>query len=166
MTNLSSSKVSAWQMAADDILAACLNDHNCYEQARFGAAIDFTDFPPGLWRGVYRTICMLKDSQTPLHDSLIMEHVPGLDIPWLAQRMALDDSIRRAVFHENLSMLNGAGVSMPFMRPCGQRKRNCELRKPTWIQWLPASSRPPRKATVGRLDLKRRKRISTNLSSI
>lgn len=109
MTNLSSSKVSAWQMAADDILAACLNDHNCYEQARFGAAIDFTDFPPGLWRGVYRTICMLKDSQTPLHDSLIMEHVPGLDIPWLAQRMALDDSIRRAVFHENLSMLKRRG---------------------------------------------------------
>lgn len=109
MTALSNSKVSAWQMAADDILSAALNDHTCYEQARFGAGIDVADYPPGNWRGVWRTICMLKDAGSPLHDSLIMEHVPGLELSWLAQRLALDDGIRRAAFNENVGMLKRRG---------------------------------------------------------
>lgn len=100
---------TAWQMASDDVLSACLNDNAHYETARFAALLDAGDFPPGNHRMVWRAICALKDSEKPLHDSLIAEYVPGLEISWLAQRMALDDPIRRAVFGENVKLLKRRG---------------------------------------------------------
>ena len=66
-----------------------LCDHEHYERARFAAGLRDSDFPPGHWRGVWRAVCELKDTGKPLHDTFIIEHVPNLEISWLAQRMAL-----------------------------------------------------------------------------
>lgn len=102
---------TAWQMAADDVIAVCLNQNDHYERARFVMSLRELDFPPGNWRGVYRAICTLKDTGKPLHDTFIAEHVPGLDIPWLMQRMALDDPLRReTVFTENVNLLKRRGA--------------------------------------------------------
>lgn len=107
---MNGTKTTAWQMAADDVGSVILSDNAHYERARFVAGLQATDFPPGNWRGVYRAVCELKDTGKPLHDTFIMEHVPGLEISWLAQRMALADELRKGiVFDENVKMLKRRG---------------------------------------------------------
>lgn len=107
---MTTAKTTAWQMAADDVGSVILSDNAHYERARFVAGLQSTDFPPGNWRGVYRAVCELKDTGKPLHDTFIMEHVPGLEISWLAQRMALADELRKGlVFDENVKLLKRRG---------------------------------------------------------
>lgn len=108
---MNGTKTTAWQMAADDVGSVVLSDNAHYERARFVAGIRDTDFPPGNWRGVWRAICSLKDTNTPLHDTFLIEHCPGLEISWLAQRMALADELRKGVvFDENVKLLKRRGA--------------------------------------------------------
>lgn len=96
---------STWELAADDILSVIMVERDWYETARFNQGLRPAHLPDKHGAAL-KIIYDLYDAGEPIHDTTILARANGqLDLPWVAQRIALYDATRTGdVFSANVRL--------------------------------------------------------------
>ena len=97
---------SAWELAADDVIAVGLVMPGELDRARFEAGLRADHMPTPAHRAALQALYELRDENKPAHDTLVMDRAGGaVAAEWLAQRVMLFDETRiGAVLLENARM--------------------------------------------------------------
>lgn len=100
-------QLSAWEMAADDVLAVMYYDRTAYERAVWEIGLMADMWPNERYRAAYRAIADLwNEGREQLHDTLVVERAAGhVDATWLAQRAAGYDTLVIEAFADNVEVL-------------------------------------------------------------
>lgn len=96
---------STWELVADDILAVVMVERDWYENARFNQGLRPAHLPEKHATAL-KIVYDLYDAGEPIHDTTILARANGqLDLPWVAQRIALYDATRTGdVFSANVKL--------------------------------------------------------------
>ena len=97
---------SAWELAADDVIAVGLVMPGELDRVRFEAGLRADHMPTPAHRAALQALYELRDENKPAHDTLVMDRAGGaVAAEWLAQRVMLFDETRiGAVLLENARM--------------------------------------------------------------
>lgn len=86
---------SAWELAADDIIAVSMVTGRDLDKARFEIGLKPEHLPTLAHQAAFRAICQLRDEGGVIHDTLILDKAgSAVTVEWLAHRSMLYDYTR------------------------------------------------------------------------
>ena len=86
---------SAWELAADDVIAVCLVAWKEADVLRFELGLRPEHMPTPAHSAALKALYELRDEDKPAHDTLVLDKAGGaLTAEWIAQRVMLYDSTR------------------------------------------------------------------------
>ena len=92
------STTTAWQLVADEVIAAIIQDRKTYELVRYELMVNQHHFPPGPWRDAFHAIDALYLTDRPIHITTV-HNESKVALEWLSERWVL---ARKAVLGDVL----------------------------------------------------------------
>ena len=87
-----------WQLVADEVIAAIIQDKKTYELVRYELMVNRHHFPPGPWRDAFHAIDALYLTDRPIHITTV-HNESKVALEWLSERWVL---ARKAVLGDVL----------------------------------------------------------------
>lgn len=100
-----------WQLAADEVLAACMADVTLWRFVRFEQQIMSYHFPPGMHRMAFMALDDLRHREEPTHLTSLVDAAAGaVPLEWWSQRLLLADAVsNRDQLRRNCDILRWRG---------------------------------------------------------
>lgn len=129
-----------WQLAADEVLAACWMDTALWQYARFEQQVSLWHFPPGPHRLAFTALDALRITEQPVHLTSLADATNGaVPLEWWSERLLLAQAAsNRDTLRRNCDIL----------RWRGQAYANLDTLKVAQAQLVAASTEEQRREAV------------------
>lgn len=108
---------SAYDLAADDLLAVIVANEQEYNRVRFEYGVLPRMMPEGAYQKVMQAVYALRETKQPVTDTAIIARCDGLSLNWLLDRIALYDESRIGqVTRQNAAIVREEGLKRGTLR--------------------------------------------------
>lgn len=110
---MESKKLTAYELAADDLCSVMAFHEDEYSRIRFEYGLTAKMFPIGWHREFVSAVYSLREANQPIHDSLIKERCENAPLSWILQVLTLYDETRIGrVCQENARLVKAEGLRL------------------------------------------------------